>query len=83
MRARGSEDLKETESHNEKKGGTDQVIEREATRRTAAPRDHVEKEERSMSRGRDEIEQQKGGNKRVRRKKYIAGERNDDDVKRW
>ncbi len=68
MRARGSKDLKERESDNKKERGRDQVIEREATRGTAVLRDHVEKEERSMSRGKDETEQQKGGDKRAGRK---------------
>lgn len=49
---------------------------------TAAPRDHVEKEGRSMSRGRDDTEQQKSGNKRARGRNVCRGERNEDDVKR-
>lgn len=66
MRDRSSEDLKDKESDNEREGGKDQVIEREATRGTAVPRDHVEKEGRSMSRGRDETVQQKRANKVAR-----------------
>lgn len=61
MRERSSEDLKEKESDNEREGERDQVIERER----GYQRDHVEEEGRSMSRGRDETEQQKRGDKRA------------------
>ncbi len=60
--------------------------EREATRGTAVQGDHVEKGGRSMSRGRDETEQQKRGDKRARgknvyRERKSRGE-NEHDVKR-